>query len=168
MRSQVPVSLCLLAVASLAGACAHNPPPPCTQPEPIQVLLKAGELMNPDDSGQSFPTIVRVYLLKSGTILETAAAEEVQRGDRELLGSELLEMQEVTVRPGKYERIFFKRNEDARVVAVVGLFRTPVGNSWRLIQNLPPADPDHCHKSVQPSGPRIGVVLDGSRIKLNR
>ncbi len=131
-------------------------------------MLKAGDPMNPDESGQSFPTIVRVYLLKGATTLETAAADEVLRGDRELLGSDLLDMQEVTVKPGGYERISFKRQDDARAVAIVALFRSPVGNTWRLIENLPPADTDHCHKPKQPSGPRIGVVLEAARITLNR
>ncbi len=148
--------------------CGHSPPPPCTGPEPISVMLKAGEPMNPDDTGKSFPTIVRVYLLKSAGILETASADELLRGDRELLGSELLDMQEVTVKPASYERLSFKRQDNARAVAVVALFRAPVGNTWRLISTLPPPDADHCHKTQQPAGPRIGVVLEGSRVSTSR
>lgn len=131
-------------------------------------MLKAGEPMNPDETGKSFPTIVRVYLLKSAGILETAGSDELIRGDRELLGSELMDMQEVTVKPGSYERLSFKRHEDARAVAVVALFRAPVGNTWRLIQNLPPPDKDHCHKARQSAGPRFGVVLEGARLSTSR
>ena len=168
MRGHILKSSALFLSAALWGACAHKPPPPCDQPEPVQVMLKAGKPMNPDDSGQSFPTIVRVYLLKGATTLDTAGADEVLRGDRELLGADLLDMQEVTIRPGGYERISFKRQDDARAVAVVALFRSPVGNSWRLITKLPAPDKDHCHKPIQPGGPRIGVVLEGSRVTLNR
>lgn len=131
-------------------------------------MLKAGEPMNPDDSGKSFPTIVRVYLLKSGSTLELAGADEVLRGDRELLGPDLLDMQEVTVKPGGYERLTFKRQDEARTVAVVALFRAPTGNTWRLIQNLAAPDKDHCHKAQQPAGPRVSVLVEGSRLSVNR
>ncbi len=131
-------------------------------------MLKAGNPMNPDDSGQSFPTIVRVYLLKSANALETAGADEWLRGDRDLLAGDLLEVQEVTVKPASYERVTFKRHENAKAVAVVGLFRAPVGNTWRVMQNLPAADPNHCHKPHQPSGPRFNVVLESNRVVTGR
>ena len=155
---------CLMMVAASAG-CAHAPPPPpCEGAEPIVVSLKAGDPLNPDDSGQSFPTIVRVYLLKSANALETTGADEVLRHDREALGDDLLETQEVTVRPGTTEKLTFKRQDEAKQIAVVGLFRAPTGNTWRAIKNLPAADKEFCRAKAEIAGARINVTLDSNRV----
>jgi type VI secretion system protein VasD len=155
---------CLVMVASAAG-CAHAPPPPpCEGAEPISVILKAGDPLNPDDSGQSFPTIVRVYLLKSANTLETTGADEVLRHDREVLGADLLETQEVTVRPGTTEKLTFKRQDEAKQVAVVGLFRAPTGNTWRAIEKLPAADTEFCRAKPENAGARINITLDSNRV----
>lgn len=151
---------CLL---TFAAGCAHAPPPPpCDQPEPITVVLKAGEPLNPDDSGQSFPTIVRVYMLKSANLLETTTADEVVRHDKEVLGGDLVEVQEVTVKPRGSETLTFKRQDEAKQLAVVGLFRAPTGNTWRAIETLPAPDKDFCHRTN--GGPRIYLTLDGNRV----
>ena len=148
-----------------AAACAHAPPPaPCDPAEPIQVTLKAGEPLNPDDSGQSFPTIVRVYLLKSANILETTSADEVLRHDREVLGGDLLEAQEVTVAPGATEKLTFKRQDGAKQIAVVGLFRAPTGNTWRAIETLPEADKDFCRRAPEDAFAKINITLDSNRV----
>ena len=147
----------------LAAGCAHAPPPaPCDQPEPITVALQAGEPLNPDDSGQSFPTIVRVYMLKSANLLETTSSDEVIRKDKEVLGGDLMEVQEVTVKPNAKETLTFKRQDEARQLAVVGLFRAPTGNTWRAIETLPAADKDFCHRPN--GGARVEFKLQGNRV----
>lgn len=155
---------CLVVIAPFAG-CAHAPPPPpCEGDEPITVVLKAGNPLNPDDSGQSFPTIIRVYLLKSASALETSGADEVLRHDREVLGADLLETQEVTIRPGTTEKLTFKRQDDAKQLAVVGLFRAPIGNTWRAIEKLPSADTEFCRPKAENAGVHINITLDANRV----
>lgn len=132
------------------------------------VTLKAGEPLNPDDSGQSFPTIVRVYLLKSGNTLETTGSDEVLRHDRDVMGADLLEAQEVTVRPGTTEKLTFKRQDSAKQLAVVGLFRAPTGNTWRAIETLPATDKDFCHRTPETAGARINILLDSNRVVVTR
>jgi type VI secretion system VasD/TssJ family lipoprotein len=155
-------------VAAASAGCAHAPPPPpCEGAEPIVVTIKAGDPLNPDDSGQSFPTIVRVYLLKSANLLETTGADEVLRHDREVLGTDLLETQEVTVRPGTSEKLTFKRQDDARQIAVVGLFRAPTGNTWRAIEKLPAIDTEFCRAKPEKAGARINITLDSNRVVVN-
>ncbi|MCG5056048.1 MAG: type VI secretion system lipoprotein TssJ [Myxococcales bacterium] len=155
----------LALVAAQSFGCAHKPPPaPCTETEPVRVALKARQTLNPDESGQSFPTIVRVYLLKNPSTLEVAGADEVLRHDRDVLASDLLDVQEITVRPGATETLTFKRPDLASAVAVVGLFRAPVGNTWRLLTPLPAANADHCHEPAEAARPHVTAVLEESRI----
>ena len=96
--------------------------------------------------------------------LETSGADEVLRHDREVLGADLLETQEVTVRPGTTEKLTFKRQDDAKQLAIVGLFRAPTGNTWRAIEKLPAADTEFCRAKAENAGARINITLDANRV----
>jgi type VI secretion system protein VasD len=105
-------------------------------PAPVEVTVTAAARLNPDDSGQSLPTIIRIYQLKAASKAEGAMFEDLYRRDKELLGEDLLQVDEVVLSPGETVRKAVAGDKGARAVMVLGVFRRPSGNGWRIITEL--------------------------------
>ena len=125
----------LAALLPLAGGCGLFG---SKGPVPIEVVVTASDRLNPDDDGQSLPTVVRILQLKGAARLEAADFDPVYRRPKEALGEDLLAMEELTISPGESARRQVDRDPAARAVAVVGLFRRPAALSWRAVVELPP------------------------------
>jgi type VI secretion system protein VasD len=108
-----------------------------TAPAPVDVTVSAGARLNPDDGGQSLPTVIRVYLLKGTSRAEPAQFEDLYRRDKELLGEDLVQVDELVLSPGETVRKTVGGDKAARAVMVVGVFRRPSGQGWRAIAELP-------------------------------
>ncbi len=106
-------------------------------PVPVDVTVTAAARLNPDDAGQSLPTVIRIYQLKSASKAENAQYEDIYRRDKEVLGDDLLQVDEVVLSPGDIARRTVSGEKGARAVMVVGVFRKPSGNGWRIITELP-------------------------------
>jgi type VI secretion system protein VasD len=102
-------------------------------PAPVDVIITAAARLNPDDSGAALPTVVRIYQLKGTSKAEAAQFEDLYRRDKELLGEDLLQLDEVVVAPGATVRKTVAGIPEARAVMVVGVFRRPAGLGWRII-----------------------------------
>jgi type VI secretion system protein VasD len=128
----------------LGVACGHGPAP-CPAPESIPVILRAGDQLNSDESGQALPTTIRLYQLKDAGRLSTATLEQMLENDRALLGEDLLSVKEITLYPGEAIKPVLDRRDGATTLAVVAFFLHPKGSGWRAASPLPPPDPFHCH-----------------------
>jgi len=134
---------------ALLLACGHKqpppPPPPCEEPEPVKLLVRASERLNSGEKGESLPTTFRIYQLKDDDKIGQASFEDLLDRDKEVLGDQILAAQELTVGPNEQLTPPMSREPKAAFVAVVALFRRPAGSSWRVVKQLPPPDPQHCH-----------------------
>jgi type VI secretion system protein VasD len=149
MIKKMPPVVALATVLVLG--CGHAPAlEPCADPEPIEVRLRAAEMLNPDDAGRPLPTIVRVLQLRGAEPLETASADSVRTREQEILGDLFIKADETTLDPGVSSTLGLKRHPEARYLAVVALFRKPQGLSWRLVEELPAADVHHCRRANKP------------------
>jgi type VI secretion system VasD/TssJ family lipoprotein len=81
--------------------------------------------------------VIRVYQLKSSKNIEDAEFEQIWQHDRETLADDVLSANEMTLAPNDLKVVNIKRSEDARYVAVIGLFRKPDGIAWRAIRLIP-------------------------------
>ncbi|WP_460115160.1 type VI secretion system lipoprotein TssJ [Pseudomonas sp. H2_D02] len=97
-----------------------------------------------DMNALSLPTLVRVYQLRDGKALDRATYEGLVRGDERLLDGALLDRRAVVVKPGAGAQLSVPMNPQARVVALVGLFRNPDAqpDTWRLLLTRDDLDPD--------------------------
>jgi len=93
--------------------------------------------MNVDEFGQSLAVVVRVYQLKTAKSLEDAEFDYIWQHDRESLADDVVSTDELTLAPTEVRVVHMKRAEDARYVAVIGLFRKPDGIAWRAIRLIP-------------------------------
>jgi type VI secretion system VasD/TssJ family lipoprotein len=143
-----------LAVVTALG-CASSPPPapkdpePCKDPEPLSVFVDGAADLNRGPSGQPLPTVVKVYQLKGTTRLAVVSLDEVMRNEKAALGDDLLEAQQLTLKPGARVYPELRRAKDASHLAVAALYREPTAESWRNMVALPPTDPFHCHKKSE-------------------
>lgn len=93
--------------------------------------------MNVDEFGHSLAVVVRVYQLKTAKSLEDAEFDPIWQHDRESLADDMVSADELTLAPTEVRVIRIKHSEEARYVAVIGLFRRPDGIAWRSIRPIP-------------------------------
>lgn len=141
-------------VVALSAGCALFGKGDST-PVPIQISVNAAQRLNPDDAGESLPTLVKLYQLKSAAKLEGADFDRVYRAPKETLGDDLLRVDEVLLAPGGTAQQRIERDRAARVLAVVPVVRRPTGKSWRTVVELPPPD----------EAGRFGFFVEGYRIQ---
>lgn len=147
LDGRLALALLLLAVSGCFLAGPRTPPP-------FDVVVVGRAYLNPDESGQSLPTVVRIYQLKSAAKLREADFAAVYRNPKEGLGEDLLAMEEVVLAPNATERRRLDRKPEARALAAVAIFRRASGAAWRAIAELPPDAP----------GP-FTFVLEGSKVE---
>jgi type VI secretion system protein VasD len=147
------------------GGCKHAPEPaaPCPEAEPLRLVLKATDRLNPGDRGEPLATVVRIYQLKNSNKISDAGFDELLDNDKTVLAEDLVDVKELTLQPSQQLTPPVPRLDGAQYLAVVGLFRQPAGTSWRVLYHLPTADPQHCHKK---STGVVQMVLSENRIEL--
>ena len=125
----------LLLVASVAtfvlAGCGHKPPV-------LKINLRGDAVLNPDAAGDSLPVVVYLHQLKRRDKFEAAEFRALWKSPADALGNDLVESQEITLRPGEQRQIEIQRNLDTRFLGVVALFRTPEGDRWRRVIPLDP------------------------------
>jgi type VI secretion system protein VasD len=170
------ISLMFAVLASAGVACATcttvppPPPSPCTTPEPIRISLTASPRLNPGENGESLPITLRIYQLKDTGKLAESTLDRILDNDRSILAEDFVSVQELTMYPGERAAPALVRGEGATSLAVVAMFRQPVGPSWRAIRKLPPPDPQHCHGKVATpamlAASMLRFTLEDSRIDM--
>jgi type VI secretion system protein VasD len=106
----------------------------------------------------SVPVMVRVYQLRDGKSVNNATYDDLLRDADRLLAADLLDQRSLVIKPGEGAQLDVPLDENAEVVAVVGLFREPdlQLNDWRLLLTRDVLDPDR---------PRV-IELGESRLTL--
>jgi type VI secretion system protein VasD len=153
--SKLPFFFAWFVILNLQAGCGGAKVPPETAPAPIEVTITGDAKMNPDDRDQSLPTVVRLYQLRSAGKLENAEFDQMYRQPKEVLGEDLIVVEEVVLAPGATVRRQLDRDRAAKVLVAVAVVRRPSGKTWRAVADLPPpAD-------------RLDVafVVDGYRIR---
>ncbi|HYC56973.1 MAG TPA: type VI secretion system lipoprotein TssJ [Candidatus Binatia bacterium] len=164
-----------LAIAMMQGCSGGAPPPPL----PLTGTVAVGANLNPDRDGRPSPVFVRVYQLESRDAFQSAAYDDLERRDQEVLGADMLHKEVLQFCPseagtatagaaicrGSKDRLAQELKPGARFLAVFAEFfdsRNPKG-AWRASVELPqPDDPVF-------GGPRMRdfkVSLSGSSVSL--
>lgn len=104
---------CLLAVAAatLLAACAAPEKPVTT---PVTLTLVAAPDTNPDAQGRASPLVTRYYVLKAPGAFELADFFALQDKDTATLGADLVQREEVVLRPGEQRAVRMTLAADAR------------------------------------------------------
>ncbi|WP_342606409.1 type VI secretion system lipoprotein TssJ [Pantoea agglomerans] len=116
----------------------------------IKVLhldFTAREALNTDSresNSLSEPVVFRVYQLKDRKTFDKMVYQQLLKDGETILKADLLATRDVVVKPGGDANLSMPMEEEAKYVAVVGLFRHPdmVNNTWKLVTEREDLDPD--------------------------
>jgi type VI secretion system protein VasD len=129
----LPVRLALASGLVLTGVllagCA--PKPVVTT---VSITLVAGADANPDARGRASPLTVRVYALKSPGPFEGADFFSLFEKDQATLGAELVQREEVLLRPGETRKLDLTLPPDAKAIGVMAAFRDLDRARWREVR----------------------------------
>lgn len=153
MRTSCAIRLPMLCLALLAcSACSAKRINTCDEPPPFHLRLEASDRVNPDPRGRSMPTVVQILQLEDSIRVEQASFRGLWNKPEETLEKELLQVTELTVAPGQTLERWIPRNPKTKYVVAMGLFRQPLGYSWRTLTVLPSVPENLCVE--QPPGNR--------------
>jgi len=148
-------ALCLLPACSGEGALTgaameaaglRKPVPPVPEaqqaPRSVALRLHAARRLNVDARGQPLALLVRVYKLRQRAAFDQApyAAFLSAQAERDALGTDLIDVKEVTLVPGQQLELADKLAREAAYLGVVALFHSPARNGWRLAFAAPEAE----------------------------
>jgi type VI secretion system protein VasD len=100
----------------------------------VSMNLTAGADANPDARGRASPLTVRVYVLKSPGPFESADFFSLFEKDQATLGAELVQREEVLLRPGESRKLDFTLPADAKAIGVMAAFRDLDRARWREVR----------------------------------
>ena len=152
MRIRVVIRVQVICLALLACSACSAKRFSCDKPPPFYLRLEATERVNPDPRGRSMPTVVQILQLEDSLRAEHASFRSLWGKPKETLEKELLQVAEFTVAPGQTLERWINRDPKTRFVVAMGLFRQPLGYSWRTLTVLPDVRENQCVD--QPAGER--------------
>ncbi len=124
-----------LAALALAG-CASKP-----VVTPVSITLTAGADANPDARGRASPLTVRVYALKTPGPFESADFFSLFEKDTATLGAELVQREELLLRPGESKKLDLTLPADAKAIGVMAAYRDLDRARWREVRAVQPGKP---------------------------
>ncbi|CAB3669357.1 type VI secretion system lipoprotein TssJ [Achromobacter pestifer] len=118
-------------------------------PAPYAIELRADPKVNVNAGGRPSPVQVTIYELKSASIFESRDFFTLQDDAHAALGAELLNVDQVILRPGEAKVLRYPGNPEARVVGVVAAYRDLEQSKWRLLVSLPEPQNTNVYKVWQ-------------------
>ncbi len=133
------------------GACggAQLPKAKC-EVAGLKIKLVASDRMNMDEGGNSLPTTVHLFQMKTEAAIKNADFEAMWQTPKEALGEDFLSMTELTLFPSQTEQRELAIESEAGYVAVMGVFRRQTGTTWRLWKPIKAATVAECSISKEP------------------
>jgi len=133
MRKQLVLWVVLFAVFSGAHACfwKKKSPPALAEPTRVVVEIETAADINPSIEGRSAPLMLRIYQLKSYKRFERADFMSLYNDDQNLLGSDLLIMQEIMLKPNDKQTLYFEPEANTSTIAFAALFREYDKALWK-------------------------------------
>lgn len=140
----VTLASCSVGTQVLAGAAGGalealgikptNVPDAQKPPRQVPLRLYAGNNLNAANDNRAAALVVRVYTLKESTAFMQAPFDAFVDPAREkqVLGSELVNVREITLIPGQRYDVMEKVSREAGAIGVVALFRSPAPQRWKF------------------------------------
>ena len=114
---------------AVAPVPAQPPAPPKPSIAELSFVIDAN--VNPDSSGRPSPVVVRIYELKSLAAFNRADFFSLYEKDREQLGPDLVNRDELPLMPGGKPQAITTLKSDTRYLGVVAAFRDIERARWR-------------------------------------
>jgi type VI secretion system protein VasD len=163
-RSLVTAFLLILLVTGCSTLSSLNPfgekTPPETKPEPtkpeptkpeptkpeptkLDADFIASPNLNPASNGRASPLMVRLYELKSFRTFEKADFFSLYDNDKEVLGADLLERDELQFKPKEARRYPRVLHLETRYIGIIAAYRNIDNADWRAAIEVKPHETAH-------------------------
>lgn len=120
----------------ILSACASKP-----VVTPVVLRVAASADVNPDGRNRASPILVRVYALKSTGTFDSADFFSLFDKDQATLGGELVQREEMLLKPGDSKSLEMKLSADVKSIAVMGAYRDLERARWRAVSSVEPGKP---------------------------
>lgn len=133
------IAVAALGISVIPG-CSSTPAPEAPAPCDVQIVtlnIYAADNINPNETGNPRPVVVRLYQLKGDVRLLNASYDDVLLKDKEVLADDIMKVDEVGVFPNDLVEVKFERIKEASFLAGVALFHSPKGQSWKTFYEFP-------------------------------
>jgi type VI secretion system protein VasD len=103
-------------------------------PRNVAIKLHASDVLNMDPAGRPLAVIAKIYKLKQNTTFSQVPYDTFlnPQKEKEVLGTDLLEVREITLIPGQRYEVLEKVSYEAGYIGVVALLRNPAPTRWRV------------------------------------
>jgi type VI secretion system protein VasD len=132
----------MLVLGALVAGCAA-PPPPKPVVTQVSLTLTAAADANPDARGRASPLAVRVYVLKTPGVFQSADFFTLYDKDVATLGADLVQREEVQLLPGENKKLAFTLQPDAKLIGVIAAYRDLEHATWREMRPLDVGKPNN-------------------------
>jgi type VI secretion system protein VasD len=133
-RRELGRGMLALAAATMAG-CAQDLTPRTVA---LRFLVEADVAINPNETGEPSPIVLRIYELKSITAFNQAQFFELLDNDTQKLGADLVAKREFELKPGDRQEYTRQTSLETRHIGVIGGFRVLESARWRVSTELNP------------------------------
>ncbi len=118
------------------------------QVKTLHLDIQAREAINNNAAGAPLATVVRIYQLKDRKVFDDTDYPSLFAQDSQAIKADLVAENDIRIRPGGAVAIDVPLAEEAKFVAVAGLFLDPdlTNNTWRLVLSRDDLDPDKARK----------------------
>lgn len=121
----------VLFIICLAAGCSNRP-------SSLTVNLQTANYLNPDIYKHSSPVVVTIYQLKSAAAFQQANFFALNNNALGVLNTDLLDKQEIELRPKQTERLKIPLSPGANYIGVIAAFRNPDQSQWRRLVKVEP------------------------------
>ncbi len=100
----------------------------------VPVSIEAAPALNASAAGEPLSVVLRIYQLKSEHGFARLTYEQAQQDDMgaEVLATELENVRELIILPGRHYALTMEMRPDTRHIGVVALFHSPAHGRWKL------------------------------------
>jgi len=102
----------------------------------VRLNLSASADLNSNNHNEALPVIVRVYQLADVKTFRNASFDQLWKADELILGLELVDKQELTVKPNAKLDYEFVQADGANYIAMFAMFRNVEASNWRWLHKL--------------------------------
>ncbi|NQZ92768.1 MAG: type VI secretion system lipoprotein TssJ [Moritella sp.] len=102
----------------------------------VRLNLSASADLNSNNNNEALPVIVRVYQLADVKTFRNASFDQLWKADELILGSDLVDKTELTVKPNAKLDYEFVQADGANYIALFAMFRNVEANNWRWLHKL--------------------------------
>ena len=127
--------LLFVALAALPLADCASMAPKTTA---LKFLVTADNTVNPDERGNPYPIVVRIYELKQASQFNQLSYFELTNSDVTKLGSDLVAKREIELKPGDTQTFDRDTPIETHNIGVIAGFRNIDNAQWRAVAEIKP------------------------------